>query len=446
MPKINPISGFPELLPNQQIAFQKAMGLVKSVYESFGFIPMETPVVERVEHMLAKGISAKEVYGLRRLAAEGEDGDKDLALRFDLTVPLARYVSQHYGKLTFPYRRYHMEPVWRGERAQKGRYRQFYQCDIDVIGDGSLSLNHDAEIPAIIFQIFRKMEIGDFTIRINNRKVLQGLFANVGLSSDADIKAAINVVDDLEKVPAEVTKERLMKLNISDAHAEELMSIFGIAESNEAVFAMLKGKAGENELLDEGVAELEYVLNTAKSFIEKEEQTVFANSFKIDLGIARGLDYYTGTVYETKLNAHPNIGSICSGGRYDDLAGTFSNKKLPGVGISIGLSRLVVVLIEAGLIPAEESTTADVLVTVQNPDKYTDYLNIAAELRSTGLNVEVFAEQKKLQAQLKYANKKGFPKVIIANDDELEKGLVKLKDMVSGEEKLLPVGDLSTLF
>ncbi|MGP1253686.1 MAG: histidine--tRNA ligase [Kiloniellales bacterium] len=451
--RIQPISGFPEFLPEQQIAINRAVDVIRATYESFGFVPIETPAVERTEVLLAKGIAEKEVYGLRRVQEDGaEDSARELALRFDLTVPLARYVAQHYGKLRFPFRRYQIQPVWRGERAQAGRYRQFVQCDIDVIGDEALSLEYDAEIPAVIFQLFRRLGIGKFTIRINNRKILTGLFQSVGLADDVAVRAALNVVDDLEKIGAGKVLHKLGELGLAAEQAERILHFFDTKGSNDEILTQLKAME-VNAAFAEGVAELEAVVRSAPDHVlprlddgelvdVTDERALFPDYFKIDLSIARGLDYYTGTVYETRLDDFPQVGSICSGGRYDDLVGTFVDKTFPGVGISIGLTRLMSRLFDAGIVTPEAAAIAPVLVTVQDRSALPAYKELAARLRRAGIATEVFLDDRKLKAQLRYADRRGFPIVIIASPEELEAGQVVVKNMRYNQEDRVAIAQI----
>ncbi|MCU0499787.1 MAG: histidine--tRNA ligase [Anaerolineae bacterium] len=436
--KPTPISGFPEFLPAQQIVFNRMLNIVRTTFERYGFSPIETPAVERKEILTSKGGNEKEIYALSRLAAEeGENAETDLALHFDLTVPLARYVALHKDKLVFPFRRYQIQKVWRGERAQAGRSREFYQCDIDVIGRGSVSILNDAEIPSIIYAIFREMGIGPFVIRINNRKILQGYFASLAVPSDR-IADVIRIVDKLEKIGgAKVVAELVKTCELSEETANTILTFLGEAIDTDSVLAKLATIQKANDLLQTGVEELRVVIDGIRAFGVPEDY------FKIDLTIARGLEYYTGTVYETQLRSHPEIGSICSGGRYDDLASFFTNEKLPGIGISIGLTRLISVLMEAGLIQVDSATTAQVLVTTMDESRKTDYLRIGALLREAGIATEVYLEKGRLGDQLKYANKKGFPFAVIAGGDEFDRHTVKLKNLVSGEEREIPLTELA---
>ena len=436
MLKPEPISGFPEFLPEEQIVFQWALGLIRRTFEAYGFVPVETPAVERVDVLLTKGGNDREIYGLRRLAAGADDaGAKDLALHFDLTVPLARYVAQHYGRLTFPFRRYQIQPVWRGERAQAGRYREFYQCDIDTIGDGELSLLNDAEIPSVIHRLFSEMEIGPFTIRINNRKVLQGLVSSLGIAEGEPTAEVLRIVDRLEKVGADKVRAMLADAGVAGDGAARLLALTEQELDTDGWLAYLQSQ-DVNETYAKGVEELAAVVASVRSLGVPDER------FAVDPSIARGLDYYTGTIYETRLDDHPELGSICSGGRYDNLAGHFTNRPLPGVGISIGLTRLIPRLIEAGVLKADTSTTAPVLVTLFDAAEPAATLAIAATLRDAGIGVETYLERRKLDKQLKYASKRGFSVVVVAGPDEVAQGTATVKDLRTGEQQVVPLADL----
>lgn len=427
MSKITPISGFGEFLPAEQKLFTRMMDIIRKHFERYGYVQIETPAVERVDTLLSKGGNDKEIYALRRLAAqEGESDEKDLALHFDLTVPLARYVAQHYGQLVFPFKRFQMQPVWRGERPQAGRYRQFYQCDIDVIGDTTLPLLYDAEVPTVMYRIFSEMNIGRFVIRLNNRKALQGALQHFGVA-EGKIGATIAVIDDMEKVPAEKTRERLAEMT---DQADALLAFFAQKLDKDAWLEAF-GKL-DNAMVAEGVAELRDVVAAMR------HMGVVDDAFVVDPTIARGLDYYTGTVYETKLVDHPAIGSICSGGRYEDLAGKFSNKKLPGVGMSIGLTRLVPQLVKAGVLQVEPTVGADVLVTLMDASHIGHTLQMAEDLRAQGITVEAVLEARKFDKQMKYADRKGAKVVVIVGGDEIENGTVTLKDMRRSQQQNCP--------
>ncbi|HZO15948.1 MAG TPA: histidine--tRNA ligase [Polyangiaceae bacterium] len=422
------ISGFPEWLPEQKIVEERMLRIIVGAFERFGFAPIETPAVERIEVLTAKGVAEKEIYALTRLAAgEGEDPSTELALHFDLTVPLARYVAQHFGSLTFPFRRYQIQKVWRGERPQAGRFREFYQCDIDIVGNGELSLLNDAEIPCVIDVIFRQMQIGRFVVRINNRKLLQGIIEDHGAG---DIPAVLRAIDALEKIGADKVAGELEK-HMSRGGASELLALLGSAPKLDDL-----DKHQGGPVFAQGLAQLREVVDGLIALGMPEE------SFAVDVSIARGLDYYTGTVYETRLVDAPEIGSVCSGGRYDDLATNYTKQRLPGVGISIGLTRLLSRLFDAGLLMAKEKTPAPVLVTVMDRERLPEYLRMAAELRGAGIATELFTEPKKLKVQLRYADQKGFRCVILAGDQELAANQVLIKNLATAEQTTHPRSDL----
>ncbi len=433
------ISGFPEFLPPEQIVFAKVMDIIRDGFERYGFSPIETPAVERKDVLISKGGNEKEIYTLSRLAAEkGDDPNTDLALHFDLTVPLARYVAQHKNMLTFPFRRYQIQKVWRGERAQAGRSREFYQCDIDVIGRGSLSLLTDAEIPSIIYQIFREMKIGPFVIRINNRKILQGYFESLDIPM-TQMTEVMRVIDKLEKIGTGKVVHELMAMGLEEATAQKMMDFLGSLGNElntDEMLSQLTSMTEINAQFSEGVKALSVVVDGIRGFGLPEA------FFQIDLRIARGLDYYTGTVYETILADHPNLGSICSGGRYDDLTSLFTDDKLPGVGISIGVTRLVQQLMADGLLKVGAATVAPVLVTAMDENRTRDYLRLGTELRNAGIATEVYLEKARLGNQLKYANKKGFKLAIIAGEEEFLRNVIQIKDLVIGEQIECAITDL----
>ncbi len=426
--KPQPLSGFPEWLPEQKLVEERLLGIIREGFRRYGFTPIETPAVERKEILTAKGVVEKEIYALSRLAAgEDEDPSTEMALHFDLTVPLARYVAQHAQQLTFPFRRYQIQKVWRGERPQAGRFREFYQCDIDVIGNGSLSLLADAEIPCVIAFIFERMAIGDFVVRINNRKVLQGLLQGSGVPAES-VGEALRVIDAIEKVPVDRTIADLAaRTGIDAAAAGRLVELV----SGAAGIHDLAGRT-LGALYEEGVDELRQLAEGLAALGMPQA------NWTLDLSIARGLDYYTGTVYETRLVANPEIGSICSGGRYENLASAFTRQKLPGVGISIGLTRLLSRLFDAGLVETGAATPADVLVTVMDRDRLSHHLAIAAELRGAGIATELYTEPRKIGDQLKYAARKGFRAAILAGTDEIAAGTVQMKLLATGEQRQVP--------
>jgi len=421
------LSGFMELLPGKQIRFEKMLEILRTTYASYGFAPLDTPVIEDAQILLAKGggETEKQIYRFTK-------GDSDLALRFDLTVPLAKYVALHYNELAFPFRRFQISKVYRGERAQRGRFREFYQADIDIIGDGKLDILNEAEIPAIIYKVFRGFGLSRFQIRVNNRKILNGFYAMLGLSEKSgDI---MRTVDKLDKIGADKVKLILLEdCGLEEAQADEILRFIAITGSNAQVLSALEGYAGRNEMFDQGLSELKAVTVNLAAFGVPEA------NFAVDLTIARGLDYYTGTVYETTLLDHPEIGSVCSGGRYDNLAGYYIEKALPGVGISIGLTRLFYVLDEQGLLnPALPSAPADALVLPMT-DSPTAAIAVAETIRSAGLRVQLYGEQKKFKQKMAYANKLEVPFAVLLGEDEIAEGVCSVKNMATGEQvKLSP--------
>ena len=421
------LSGFMELLPAKQIRFEKMVEILRTTYASYGFAPLDTPVIEDAQILLAKGggETEKQIYRFQK-------GDSDLALRFDLTVPLAKYVALHCNDLAFPFRRFQISKVYRGERAQRGRFREFYQADIDIIGDGKLDILNEAEIPAIIYKVFKGFGLSRFQIRVNNRKILNGFYAMLNLSEKSgDI---MRTVDKLDKIGAEKVKAILMgeECALTEEQADEILKFIAITGTNAEVIAALEGYAGRNEIFDLGLSELKAVTANLAAFGVPEA------NFAVDLTIARGLDYYTGTVYETTLLDHPEIGSVCSGGRYDNLAGYYIEKQLPGVGISIGLTRLFYVLDEQGLLnPELPSAPADALVLPMGD--IAPAISLAEELRGHGLRVQLYCEQKKFKQKMAYANKLEVPFAVLLGEDEIAEGKCSVKNMVTGEQvKLTP--------
>ena len=421
------LSGFMELLPGKQIQFERMVSILRETYASYGFAPLDTPAIEDAQILLAKGggDTEKQIYRFQK-------GDSDLALRFDLTVPLAKYVALHCNDLAFPFRRFQISKVYRGERAQRGRFREFYQADIDIIGDGKLDILNEAEIPAIIYNVFKGFGLNRFQIRVNNRKILNGFYAMMELSEKSG--EIMRTVDKLDKIGAAKVKVILMDdCGLTDEQADEILKFIAISGSNAEVLAALEGYAGRNEIFDLGLQELKAVTVNLAAFGVPEE------NFAVDLTIARGLDYYTGTVYETTLLDHPEIGSVCSGGRYDNLAGYYIEKSLPGVGISIGLTRLFYVLDEQGLLnPALPSAPADALVLpmLENPAAA---IALAQSLRAEGLKVQLYGEQKKFKQKMAYANKLGVPYAVLLGEDEVNEGVCSVKNMATGEQvKLTP--------
>lgn len=425
MDKIKPrtLSGFMELQPDKQVQMDKMRAVLAETYARYGFTPLDTPAIEAAEVLLAKGggETEKQIYRFTK-------GDSDLALRFDLTVPLAKYVAANYGQLTFPFRRYQIGKVWRGERAQRGRFREFYQADIDIIGDGALDILNEAEIPAIIYDTFTRLGLHRFRIRVNNRKVLNGFFAILGLSEQAG--DVLRTIDKLDKIGADKVRELLTDTcGVTAEQADEILRFIACPGTSADKLAFLEQYRGRNETFDTGLDELRTVVGYLPAFGVPEE------NFELDLTIARGLDYYTGTVYETVLLDHPEVGSICSGGRYDDLAGYYTNKSLPGVGISIGLTRLFYILQEQNMISdAVLTAPADVLILPMTDD-LSAAVSLASMLRAGGLRVQLYSEKKKFKAKIGYADKLGIPFVIFLGEDEIAQNVCALKNMDTGEQE-----------
>ncbi|MCI9395087.1 MAG: histidine--tRNA ligase [Oscillospiraceae bacterium] len=427
MSKVQPrtLSGFLELLPGRQAQFERMAAIIRESYALYGFTPLDTPLIESSEVLLAKGggETEKQIYRFTK-------GDSDLSLRFDLTVPLAKYVSLNYGKLAFPFRRFQIGKVYRGERAQRGRFREFYQADIDIIGDGKLDISNEAEIPSIIYRTFTALGLRRFMICVNNRKVLNGFYAMLGLSEKST--EIMRTVDKLDKIGAEKVHSILEEeLHVSKEQALEILRFVDIHGSSQEVLTALEQYRGRHELFDQGLDELKTVVQYLAAFGVPEDH------FAVDLAIARGLDYYTGTVYETTMLDHPEIGSICSGGRYDNLAEYYTDKQLPGVGISIGLTRLFFVLEDQGYLnDALNTAPADVLVLPMTEDMGPS-ITLATQLRAAGIRTQIHGEQKKFKQKMAYADKIGVPYIAILGEDEIKEGAASIKDMTSGEQKKL---------
>ena len=433
MEKIRPhtLSGFMELLPAPQQHLEAMMQVLRETYSLYGFTPLDTPAIEAADVLLAKGggETEKQIYRFQK-------GDSDLALRFDLTVPLAKYVAMHYGELSFPFRRYQIGKVYRGERAQRGRFREFYQADIDIIGDGKLDIVNEAEIPSIIYRTFSKMGLRRFQIRVNNRKILNGFYEMLNLSEKSgDI---MRTVDKLDKIGAENVGKLLRdECGLSDEQSGEILRFIAIRGTNAEVLSALEGYRGKNERFDLGVDELAAVTRYLAAFGVPEE------NFAVDLTIARGLDYYTGTVYETTLLDYPEIGSVCSGGRYDNLAEFYTDRQLPGVGISIGLTRLFYVLGEQGLLNPDRNTApADVLILPMTDD-LTAAAETATRLREAGIRTQLYSEQRKFKAKIQYADKLGIPMVAFLGEDEIAAGAVSVKELATGEQQSVKLDELA---
>ena len=413
------LPGFMELKPADQILFNKMMETIKKNYEKFGFLPIDTPVIEKSEILLAKGggETEKQIYKVVK-------GSADMSMRFDLTVPLARYVAQYYSELTFPYRRYHIGKVYRGERNQKGRFREFYQADIDIIGNGRLDIINDAEIPSVIYSTFKDLGFEEFTIKLNNRKILTGFFNSIGIN---DSSIVLRSVDKLEKIGMGKVEEELKFNNLTDGQIASIKEFVLIDGDNDKILALLNELNLDNEIFKEGLEELEIVIKYLRLFGVPE------SNFEIDLTIARGLDYYTGTVYETFLDDYASIGSVCSGGRYDDLAANYTKQKLPGVGISIGLTRLFYQLMEAGIITTKENSLTKVLI-IPMEGFMDESIKLAASLREHEIFTQAYLEKTKLGKKFNYADKLGIPYVIVIGEEEKKSGEYSLRDMKSGEQ------------
>ena len=425
--KIEPrtLPGFMELLPSEQIQFNSMIDKIRSSYEKFGFLPVDTPIIELADVLLAKagGETEKQIYRFNK-------GENDLALRFDLTVPLAKYVCEYQNEITFPFKRYQIGKVYRGERPQKGRYREFYQCDIDIIGDGELSIINDAEMPSLIYMTIKELGFDNFTIRINNRKILNGLFAELELENES--VEIMRIIDKLEKIGEENVIKCLEDLKIEQSKIEKIMTFLKIDGTTDEKIEALKNLNFSNELFMQGLDELTQVIKYVRLF------GVPDSNFKVDLTIARGLDYYTGTVYETFLNDYRDIGSVCSGGRYDNLAEFYTDKKLPGVGVSIGLTRLFYKLNELRIVKEEEKSIAKVLVVSMTED-IKRALEIGTKFRQAGINTDVYVENKKIKTKFKYADKLQIPYVAIIGEEEEKNGTVSLKNMETGEQEEISI-------
>lgn len=414
------LPGFMELLPNEQILFDQMKQAIEESYKTFGFLPIDTPIIELADVLLAKtgGETAKQIYKF-------EKGDTNLALRFDLTVPLAKYVAKNYGNLSFPFRRYQIGKVYRGEKVQKGRYREFYQCDIDIIGDETLDIINDAELPVVIATTFSNLGFNDFTIKINNRKILNGLYESLGQEENS--VEIMRIVDKLDKIGVEAVKEEISKLGVSSEVTDKIIEFIQIKGSTDEILQKLEALNISNEKYLKGVEELKEVVKYIRLFKMPEE------NFAIDLTIARGLDYYTGTVYETFLNDYRELGSVCSGGRYENLAENYTDKKLPGVGVSIGLTRLFYKLNELNIIKADKKSISDILI-IPMTENMSVPLELGTELRKLKVNTEIYLNNKKIKAKMKYADKLEIPYVVVIGDNEIETNKVKVKEMATGKE------------
>ena len=434
MNKVEPktLPGFMELLPSDQVKFNQMRETIQHSYEKFGFLPLDTPIIELSNVLLAKagGETEKQIYRF-------EKGDSDLSLRFDLTVPLAKYVSEYYNELSFPFKRYQIGKVYRGERAQKGRYREFYQCDIDVIGDGELSLINDAQLPAVIYNTFKELGFDNFTIHINNRKILNGLFNALELT-DVSVDV-MRIIDKIDKIGNDKVREELAKINISEDKIEKIMNFILIEGNTDEKITALKGMGFDDEIFNLGLNELTQVVGYIRALGVPEDY------FMIDLKIARGLDYYTGTVYETFLNDYRNIGSVCSGGRYENLAEFYTDKKLPGVGISVGLTRLFYLLNEINQIKVKKDAIADVII-VPIGENIQATLSIATKLKEAVINTDIYIEDGKMKKKMKYADRLNIPYVMVVGEDEISSGEFSLKNMKTGEQTKGTIEEIIKIF
>ncbi len=427
MSKVEPrtLPGFMELLPNDQIKFNSLVDKIRKSYEKFGFLPLDTPIIEMADVLLAKagGETEKQIYRFNK-------GETDLALRFDLTVPLAKYVCEYNNDISFPFKRYQIGKVYRGERPQKGRYREFYQCDIDIIGDGELSIINDAEMPSVIYTTIKEFGFDNFTIRINNRKLLNGLFAELSLEEQS--VEIMRIIDKLEKIGKDNVVKCLQDLNVADEKIEKILNFIEIDGETDEKLQKLENLNFTNELFLQGLTELKEVVKYVRLF------GVPDTNFKVDLTIARGLDYYTGTVYETFLNDYRELGSVCSGGRYDNLAEFYTDKKMPGVGVSIGLTRLFSKLSELNILKEKDESISKVLV-VSMTDDISRALEVATKIREEGINTDVYLENKKIKAKFKYADKLKIPYVAVIGEEEEKNGTVSLKNMETGEQEEMSI-------
>ena len=421
------LPGFMELLPGDQILFNKMMDTIRKNYEKFGFLPIDTPVIEKSEVLLAKGggETEKQIYKVVK-------GDTDMSMRFDLTVPLARYVAQYYSQLNFPFKRYHIGKVYRGERNQKGRFREFYQCDIDIIGNGKLDIINDAEIPSVIYSTFKDLGFESFTIKINNRKLLKGFFQDLDIQ---DSTLILRAVDKLDKIGIEKVKGEITLLGIPNKNIDKIEDFISIKGNNDEKIARLKELGINNEIFTEGLMELEQVVKHIRLFGVPED------NFMVDLTVARGLDYYTGTVYETLLDDYPEIGSVCSGGRYDDLAAHYTKQSLPGVGISIGLTRLFYQLTEGKIIESGKNSLIEAIILPME-GFMENGIEVANNLRNAGIASQVYFEDGKIGKKFNYVDKLNVPYAIVIGDKEVETGLYSLRNMSTGEQKSISIEEI----
>lgn len=425
--KPSTLPGFMELLPQDQILFNEMLDTIRKNYEKHGFLPINTPAIEKSEVLLAKGggDTEKQIYRFQK-------GDTDMSLRFDLTVPLARYTVEHFHELSFPFRRYHIGKVYRGEKAQKGRFREFYQCDIDIIGNGKLDIVNDAEIPVVIYHTFKDLGFDNFTIRINNRKILNGFYSSLNIEDTVQV---LRTVDKVDKIGNASVKKELMENGVSEESAEKIINFISIKGSSEEILESLSNLNIENEVFNEGLNELKTVVEYIEAFgVDKK-------NFAVDLKIARGLDYYTGTVYETTLDDYPKVGSVCSGGRYENLASFYTDMKLPGVGISIGLSRLFYQLNEAKIIKSQKKSLVDVMV-IPMEEQMLDAIKLVSELREKGVKVVLYTEKAKMGKKFKYADNLDIPYTVVVGEQEVKDQKFSLKNMQTGEQEEFSIDEI----
>ena len=429
--KPSTLPGFMELLPKDQVVFNHLVDIIKTNFEKYGFLPIDTPVLEKAEVLLAKGggETEKQVY-------EFTKGTTDIAMRFDLTVPLARYTVEHFSDLNFPFKRYQIGKVYRGERAQKGRYREFYQCDIDIIGNGKISLINDAECPAVIYSIFREFNFGKFTININNRKILNGFFKSLEVKSTEEV---MRIIDKIDKIGVDNVKEELAKVGMSAENIDKLISFIEIDGTKEEIIEALKNLDCDNEDFIQGVEELETVVKYMRAYEVEDDY------FKINLKIARGLDYYTGTVYETFLDDHRELGSVSSGGRYDNLAGYYTTNLMPGVGMSIGLTRLFSKMQELGLIKETKSEVSDIII-IPMEETVVESIEILSRLQKEGISATIYAESGKMGKKFKYADALDIKYALVIGENEIKSNVYGLKNMDTGEQEDLSLEEIIAKF
>lgn len=429
--KPSTLPGFMELLPKDQVVFNQLVDIIKTNFEKYGFLPIDTPVLEKAEVLLAKGggETEKQVY-------EFTKGTTDIAMRFDLTVPLARYTVEHFSDLNFPFKRYQIGKVYRGERAQKGRYREFYQCDIDIIGNGKISLVNDAECPAVIYSIFREFNFGKFTININNRKILNGFFKSLEVKSTEEV---MRIIDKIDKIGVDNVKEELAKVGMSAENIDKLISFIEIDGTKEEIIEALKNLDCDNEDFIKGVEELETVVKYMRAYGVEDDY------FKINLKIARGLDYYTGTVYETFLDDHRELGSVSSGGRYDNLAGYYTTNLMPGVGMSIGLTRLFSKMQELGLIKETKSEVSDIII-IPMEETVVESIEILSRLQKEGISATIYAESGKMGKKFKYADALDIKYALVIGENEIKSNVYGLKNMDTGEQEDLSLEEIIAKF